>query len=49
VEHFSFPVSFIMADAAILVVTNVIDVFVGRTYQRRPKAAQAGDMDSNTV
>jgi hypothetical protein len=28
---------------------SVIDAFVGRTYQRRPKAAQAGDMDSNTV
>jgi hypothetical protein len=27
----------------------VIDAFVGRTYQRRPKAAQAGDMDSNTI
>jgi hypothetical protein len=28
---------------------TVIDAFVGRTYQRRPKAAQAGDMDSNTI
>jgi hypothetical protein len=28
---------------------NVIDAFVDRTYQRRPKAVQAGDMDSNTV
>jgi hypothetical protein len=27
----------------------VIDAFAGHTYQRRPKAAQAGDMDSNTI
>jgi hypothetical protein len=32
-----------------LEVAGVIDAFVGRTYQRRPKAAQAGDMDSNTI